>query len=56
MLKLLNRVKLCALWWPTHVWKWCLMFTELLFYNLSLMNFSVLFLEHVCAIREGKIY
>ena len=52
--KILNGVKVWTLWWPIHVWKWCLMLPEPLFHNLSLMNPGIVILEYAHVIREEK--
>ena len=45
-----------ALWWPIHVWKWCLMLPEPLFHNLSPKNSGIVILEYARANREEKIH
>ena len=52
--KLLRAVNIWTLWWPVHVWKWCLMLPEPLSHSLSLMNRGIVILEFTRVIREEK--
>ena len=54
--KILCGVKVWTLWWPVHVWKWCLMLPKPVFHNLSLMNRGIVILEYDPAIREEQIH
>lgn len=52
--KILSWFKVWTLWWPIHVWKWCLMLPEPLFCNLSPMNPGVVILEYPQAVTAQK--